>query len=191
MKEIDARGLACPQPVILAKKAIEEGLQEFAVLVDSDSAKENVSRLAQKMGFEIETREENGHHRLLATKVSATTRDIDKKTNRSVIFVGSDKIGRGNDELGEVLARSFFNSLPDAEVLPARIVFMNEGVKLACAGSQIIESLHKVERLGIEILVCGTCLDFFGLKEELKAGRISNMLEIQQSFIESSNVISI
>lgn len=191
MKEIDARGLECPKPVILAKKAIEEGVDEFAILVNRDSAKENVSRLAKKMGFETELQEGVGFHKLVAKRSGVASCEIIEKINDSVIFVVSDKIGRGNEELGGVLARSFFNSLPDAEILPAKIVFMNDGVKLTCAGSPVIDSLRNVEGLGVTLLVCGTCLDFFGLKEKLEVGTVSNMLEIQQSFIEAGNVITI
>lgn len=111
--------------------------------------------------------------------------------NDKVIFAASDSIGRGDDELGAVLARAFFNTLCDEEILPATILFMNAGVKLACEGSAVLDSLKKLESLGIEMLSCGTCLDYYGIKDKLIAGSVSNMYEIQGRLLKAKDAVTL
>jgi selenium metabolism protein YedF len=106
-----------------------------------------------------------------------------------VVFIESDSIGRGSEELGKVLMRSFLHTLAEAEFKPAKLIMVNSGVKLACEGSEVLEDLHQLSRQGAEILSCGTCLDYFGLKTKLQVGRISNMYEILSSLAQAGKVL--
>lgn len=190
-RSIDARGLACPQPVILTKKAIEAGEMAVEVWVDNDAARENITRLGEKLGYQVAADASGSEFRILLTKRSESAKTRAKTRQATVIFVGSDTIGRGSDELGTVLVKSFFYTLTESGDRPQKIVFMNSGVKLAVGGSPVLESLQKLSSSGTELLLCGTCLDFFQLKEKVVVGNISNMYNILESFMEAEKVITI
>jgi len=188
---VDARGLACPQPVILTKQALEKA-ERVTVIVDNETATQNVSRLAKSKGCQIsvEERDEGTYLHLSGgmsreTKSSATT---DKKT---IVFVGSSTLGRGDEELGNVLMRSFIHTLTETEVPPQEIIFMNSGVKLVAEGSEVLDDLRSLESRGIEILACGTCLGYYRLKDAIRVGRISNMYDIAAALLEADRVVSI
>ena len=106
-----------------------------------------------------------------------------------VVFIESDSIGRGSEELGRILMRSFLHTLAEAEYKPAKIIMVNSGVKLTCEGSEVIEDMRHLSRQGAEILSCGTCLDYFGFKTKLQVGRISNMYEILSSLAQAAKVL--
>jgi len=100
-------------------------------------------------------------------------------------------MGRGSEELGKILLRSFLQTLEQSEVQPQKVILLNSGVKLACRGSEVLEDLQELGAKGVEILACGTCLDFFGLKKNLLAGKVSNMYEIINSLAQAKKVIKI
>jgi len=199
-KKVDCRGLACPQPVLETKKALEVA-EELLVLVDNPSSKENVRRFAESQGHQVSITEEKGVFELKIKKQkgkekSASEAEIsrDKKSLPSsglVIFIDTDSMGRGSEELGKILLRSFLQTLEQSEVRPQKIILMNSGVKLACQGSEVLEDLQELAKKGSEILACGTCLDFFGLKKNLTAGRVSNMYEIVNSLAQAGRVLKI
>jgi selenium metabolism protein YedF len=190
-KSIDARGLSCPQPVVLTKKAIEEGETALEVLVDNEAASENVTRLGEKLGYQVTTDSSGSEFRVLLTKQAESTEGRDRTVPSTVIFIDSDTVGRGNDELGTVLIKSFFYTLTEAPNKPKKIVFMNSGVKLAVEGSPVLDSLERLRSLGTELLLCGTCLDFFQLKDKVAIGNISNMYDILESFMEADKVVTV
>ena len=105
------------------------------------------------------------------------------------MLVDGATIGRGDDLLGAVLMKSFLHTLKEIEPRPWRLIFLNAGVKLASEGSDLLTALSELERLGVEILSCGTCLDFFKLKEKLVAGKVTNMYDIVSSLVAATNVI--
>ncbi|MEO0226156.1 MAG: sulfurtransferase-like selenium metabolism protein YedF, partial [candidate division WOR-3 bacterium] len=107
----------------------------------------------------------------------------------SVFLIASDTIGQGSDELGKILIKVFFNTLLETDPKPERLIFMNNGVKLTTEGSELLDSLNKLTKQGVELLVCGTCLDYFGLKEKVKVGRISNFFEITEVLINTEKVV--
>jgi selenium metabolism protein YedF len=199
-RSIDARGLACPQPVVLAKKALEEGgFEILEMVVDGPSARENVTRFALHAGHALESVKE-GEGGAATIRIRRTAGAVAEKAERalaaastcpdgeakapigaegaSTIFISSDRVGSGDEELGALLMKGFIGTLLEASPLPARLIFMNGGVRLAVEGSASLPNLKKLEELGVEILACGTCLDFYKIKEKLAAGRISNMFEI-------------
>lgn len=214
-KVIDARGLACPQPVVLTKKAIEEGSGEsLEVIVDNEAAKENVLRFAEFSGRSAKALPgEGGVTRIIiqaagraapkasdsaeasaaghapnAAAAAAEKRDASSAREResgldTTVFLASDKIGHGDDELGALLMRGFIYALAEGEEKPGRIILMNAGVKLAVEGSDSLANLIRLGEQGVEILACGTCLDFYGIKEKLAAGRVSNMYEIAELLV--------
>lgn len=187
-KIVDARGLTCPQPVILVKKEMEKfGSDSLTIIVDNEGACENITRMAKHMGWEVSVEDKKGEYFLLISKKGFTeeisqgglTRAFcEEPAKARVLMVSSLFLGQGDDELGEVLMRGFFYALAEAETVPEKLVLLNSGVKLACEGSPVLEQLETLERRGVEIFACGTCLDFYGLKKKIKIGGITNMYEI-------------
>ena len=198
MKILDCRGLSCPQPVLETKKALAAaGPEEVEVLVDNPGSRENVRRFAESQGYGVHIGEDKGVFTLRLQKAGAGKKEptpeakektVAGETNR-VVFLESDSIGRGSEELGKILMRSFLHTLGEGEFIPAQIILVNSGVKLACEGSEVLEDLRGLSRGGVEILACGTCLDYFGLKSKLQAGRISNMYEIVSSLAQAGKVL--
>ena len=196
MKILDCRGLSCPQPVLETKKALAAaGPEEVEVLVDNPGSKENVRRFAESQGYGVHIAEEKGVFTLRLQKSGAAKKEPvpeEKKAvggAKRVVFLESDSIGRGSEELGKILMRSFLHTLGEGEFIPAQIILVNSGVKLACEGSEVLEDLRGLSRGGVEILACGTCLDYFGLKSKLQAGRISNMYEIVSSLAQAGKIL--
>jgi selenium metabolism protein YedF len=196
MATLDCRGMSCPQPVLETKKALEKsGGEEVLVLVDNPGSKENVRRFAESQGYRVDIAEEKGGFAIRVQKAGAAKKEPVREEKRIegvaglVVFIEADSIGRGSEELGRILMRSFLHTLGEAEFEPVKVVMVNGGVKLACEGSEVLEDLQQLSRQGTEILSCGTCLDFFGLKTKLKAGRISNMYEILSSLAQAGRVL--
>jgi selenium metabolism protein YedF len=189
MKTIDCTGKTCPLPVLETKKALEEGhVDTLAVIVDNLTSRENVMRFLQSQGFSVSVMEENKKHRIEATR-GQSDEEIVKSENKLLVFIDGETVGRGSEELGRILMRSFLITLEELNPLPWRIIFINGGVKLAAEESPYLEPLNNLLTLGVEILCCGTCLDYYKLKEKLRVGRASNMFEIASSFLEATNVI--
>ncbi|KAF0120406.1 MAG: hypothetical protein FD151_1668 [bacterium] len=192
---IDARGLACPQPVINTKKALEE-IKEgtIIVIVDNVAARDNVRRFAESQGCTVKVGEKDGDYHLEIAKgfsceVESKSKEV-KENASIVIYINSNLMGVGDEELGRILMGAFLKTMIGAEPQPRKLIFVNSGVKLVTKGSEVLESITEMERKGIEILSCGTCLNFYGLKEKLQVGVVSNMYDIIESLIEADKVIS-
>lgn len=108
-----------------------------------------------------------------------------------VIALNSDKMGQGDEELGGILMKNFLAKLISAELKPRMMVLYNSGVKLAAKGSPVLENLHSLENLGVEIICCGTCINFYGLAGQMEAGRISNMPEIVKVLTEAQTTVTL
>ncbi|TFG91295.1 MAG: sulfurtransferase-like selenium metabolism protein YedF [Syntrophobacterales bacterium] len=192
MLEIDARGLACPQPVIMTKKAIEAG-KDCVVIVDNEAARENVCRMAKSQGCEADVKEQNGCFRISVTR--GTDRKIKESAvpaaGHTVVVFPSDCMGKGDDELGNILIRGFLHTLGEISPRPDVMIFFNAGVKLTADTSEVLEDLRALEKAGTRLLVCGTCLDFFGLKDKLQAGMISNMYDIAEIMLSAGRIVRI
>jgi selenium metabolism protein YedF len=191
MKEIDCRGMACPQPVLTAKKALEEMEQgEFILIVDNPAARDNVERFAQSQGAIVGVEQKGSEfhlhiHRRSACELAEPTKEPEKV----VVYVNSNLLGVGEEALGAILMRSFLKTLLDLSPTPSKLIFINSGVRLTTEGSEVLETLKTLSEKGVNILSCGTCLDFYGLKEKLKVGIISNMYDIAQSLLEADRLI--
>lgn len=197
VKKIDNCGLACPQPVINTKKALDELQDNQAIIsiVDNQVAKENVTRFAQNAGYSVVSDEEGGKYIITISKGEGVTPHqnayADTQPAGSTIYsITTDSLGQGPPELGYVLMKAFMKTIKELNPRPAAIIFMNTGVRLACQGSGVLEELTAIQDKGTEILACGTCLDYFKIREGLKVGTVSNMFEIVQK-MESGKVITI
>lgn len=197
MKEVDARGYPCPQPVLMTKKVVDVGEREVLVWVDNRGSAENVARFGERSGYEVKVEEEGGDFKVWLKKAgetpeaSAQVAEITCETGSwkllkgKALLISTDSLGRGSDELGRILIKALLNTLAENQSLPERIVFINSGVKLACEGSDVLDALKKISVRGVEILACGTCLNFFELSEKIKVGRVSNAYEILNVLLES------
>jgi selenium metabolism protein YedF len=189
---IDARGLACPHPVVLTKKALEEA-DEVTTIVDNETAKENISRLAASQGCQVSIEEkEEGIYLQLTKKATGTEESpVTPVSGATLLLIASDTLGRGEEELGDILMRSFIHTLSEVTPKPNRIIFINSGVKLVAKGSEVIDDLHALKDQGIEILACGTCLGYYNLKEAVEVGQISNMYDITSALLQAGKIIAI
>lgn len=194
---IDARGKACPTPVIMAKKAISAGESTFTVLVDNTTAVENLKRLAENQGFDAAAAEAGGVFSVAFTRTGcaaceeAVNSPLPAPGGDWAVFVGRDIIGDGDRELGTNLMRMFFYTLSQGEDKPGAVLFMNAGVKLPTLDEQVAEHLKALSAVGVEILVCGTCLNFYGLTDRLRVGTVSNMYDIVTRMQKAGKVVSL
>nr|WP_078697462.1 sulfurtransferase-like selenium metabolism protein YedF [Caloramator quimbayensis] len=193
LKKIDCSGMACPKPVIMTKKELESMESgELEVIVDNDAARENVSKLVKSMGLSYQVFEkEKLFHIIIKKEESSCECEIEQISSRPVILIGSDKFGVGDDKLGTVLMKSYLYALTEAEVKPTTILFVNSGVKLVIEGSDVLESVKTLESMGVEIYACGTCLDFYNIKDKLSVGSITNMYTIVEKMNSASNTIKL
>jgi len=207
MVTVDARGLACPLPVIMAKKAIETQ-DRITILVDNAMAVENIRRLAVKTacGFAA-TERVDGFWEIALTRTGPPEDtpaggptaagadfpvcDVEGKKNAEhlVVVLSDNRMGRGDDILGDLLIRGFIHTLLQLQPPPARIVCYNAGVKLALADSSVLDDLRDLEKSGTEILICGTCADFFGVTDRVSVGHISNMYDIVEILAGAGRVV--
>lgn len=203
-KIIDALGKPCPMPVIMTKKEIENGEKDLVVKVDNRAAVENLKKLAGTCGFETDVKEEGENFHVSMWQAceeceeilaEAKTEDavVSKAAPREdyVVFIGKEWIGDGDHELGKNLMRMFFYTLTESDKLPEAVLFMNGGVKLTVEDEQVINHLTVLKEKGVEILVCGTCLSFFGIAEGLKIGNVSNMYDIAGKMQAAGKVITL
>lgn len=197
---VDAKGKNCPIPVLMTKKAMEAGAAEITVEVDNPIAVANVSKLAATRGFTVSKEEITGGFRLLLAKggdascitaAVATEGGTCTGAGKWALFVGKDSIGGGSKELGGSLMKMFFYTLAESDDLPSQILFMNEGVRLAVFNEDVVDHLKTLAAQGVEILVCGTCLNYYKIAEQLKVGTISNMFDIVSRMQAAAKVVTL
>ena len=192
MTTLDCRNFKCPQPVIETRKQLlAEPDNPLTVLVADTMARDNVERLARKEGYEVAVKADQGGFILdltPATKKEAAAPGpvVQGKT---VVYVGSDAMGNGSDELGRVLMRNFLFTLNELASPPDTLLFVNAGVKLVVTGSEVLEALTKLVDKGTDIASCGLCLDFFELKDQVQIGRVTNMLEVAETLQQAGRVM--
>jgi len=196
-KRIDARGKACPQPVLMTKDALEsmdEGI--VTVLVDSEISRDNVVRFAASQGCKAEVETKDGIFTVKVTRGKTPEKgeggEESPETGRAsniVVYVNTNVMGRGDDDLGSILMKGFIKTLKDVDPKPGKIIFVNKGVFLTTSGSELIDDIRALEETGIEILSCGTCLDFFHRKESLEVGIASNMYDIASGLMQAGKVV--
>lgn len=198
-QEIDARGLACPAPVLQTKKAIEQaGADAVRVRVDNPASAQNVERFLSSQGFTVQTEERQGEFLIQGERQAgaALSSESDQTRERGeqrkiLVLVTSRHMGRGDDALGGRLMVNFLNTLPEMGEALWRLVFLNSGVKLTIEGAPTLETLKSLEENGLTILVCGTCLDHFDLLGQKAVGQTTNMLDIVTALQLADHVISV
>jgi selenium metabolism protein YedF len=198
METIDCRGLACPEPVLKAKELIDkEAPGEISVIVDNEAAVQNVSRFLEFQGFSI-TVSRKGEDFILIAKRSETTgcqmcphEAPVQQRQKIMVLVTSDCLGRGDDQLGSKLMAGFLKTLKEMGEDLWRVVLINNGVKLAAEGSDVLTPLKDLKEQGVPVFACGTCLTHFNLVDKLRVGEISNMLDIVTSMQVADKVINI
>jgi selenium metabolism protein YedF len=198
-KIVDARGLTCPQPVVLAKQAIESN-DRVVVIVDNDTALENIKRLGEKLSCDVRSeKKSNGTYEVhFIRKTGATPAKeglapscgaAPAQSGPFVIVISADKMGRGNDELGHVLIKTFLHTITAQTEKPDVMIFYNTGVKLALQESEVLDDLKELSSAGVEMLVCGTCLNYFEAKEKLGVGVVSNMYDIAGTMSKAGRLL--
>ena len=202
MKIVDARGKPCPEPVVMVKAALEQGEIELEVLLDNPVSASNVMRYLDGKGYEAQLLEAAE-----ALTVTGTKREIVSAAQESPlaappasfppvgeepfsVLIAARHLGRDDAELGEVLMKSFLGTLGQTEGCFV-VALMNEGVKLALSDSSCCEYLQALQGRGTAVLVCGTCVNHFGLGDRIGVGTISNMFEILESLRKAPKVISL
>ena len=176
MKEIDALGLLCPRPVILAKKLIkEENPTEFTVLVDNEIATENLSKMADQLGYETKVEKEYKIYRVEFKKVEGKKVEQHYSKDEFIVVFSSDELGVGDEEFSKKLLEGFIYSLSEKDEVPTYVVLYNHGVMLSTINENTVADLKKLESKGTTVLSCGLCLGNYNLKEELKVGQVTNM----------------
>jgi selenium metabolism protein YedF len=198
MKEIDARGLACPAPVLRTKAAVEqEDANTVKVVVDNEASQQNVKRFLESQGFETSL-EKNGNEFFITGTCNKAPQpqpegdtQADAEQKKIMVMCTTDRIGFGDDDLGLKLMISFIGTLKEMDPDLWRLVLVTNGVKLTIDGSEVLQDLKELEDRGIMILVCGTCLDHFNLLEKKRVGETTNMLDIVTSMQLADKVINI
>ena len=171
---------------------------ELTVIVDNEAAVNNVSRFAESQGHTIELRAKGGQYFLLIKKGQSGQKksepliqcETTAVPGNMVIYISADVMGQGAEKLGSILINAFFESIAHLAAKVSHIILVNSGVKLAVEGAESLHHLQELEKTGIEILVCGTCLDFYNLKEQLGAGTVSNMYSILETMSGAGKVIT-
>jgi len=199
---INAKGLACPEPVVLTKKALDSH-DEVTIVVDNEAARENIKRLAASSGCMVDMTEEAGgvfRMHLMKQQDKQTGKDTASgclcpedmpiSAHGPTVFVfTSNVMGYGNDGLGTVLMKAFIHTALDLDKKPDIMVFYNTGVKLAASDSDVIDDLKALQEKGVKMLICGTCVNFFDLTGKIGAGNISNMYDIAGTLTTAGRIV--
>jgi len=195
-KTVDCRGLGCPQPVLKTKEALQGATSPFLVIVDNEPSCANVRRFAESQGARVSVAQREGEFHLTIepgrSDPAAETAPIvcaSTDTRNMVVCVSSEGMGRGDDELGATLMAAFLDTLSQFKGELSHAIFLNAGAKLAVEGSPVLEQLRQLEEVGVRVLVCGTCLNHFGIKEKLAVGSVSNMYAIIETLSKAGRII--
>ena len=202
MKVFDVRDLACPGPVLKLRELFDEGEREITLHVADELCRSNVTRFAASRNAEAEVEDpgdgtfvvtikadedstgtRSGEETLMVSEASAI------QTGPRVVQITAGTMGSGDDELGALLLRSFLKTQTELERRPDAVLFYNDGVKLCCEGSYLLDDLRGLEAAGVEIIACGTCLNFFELADQLRVGRVTDMLEIAGRLADAGSIV--
>ena len=204
---VNAMGDACPIPVVKTKNAIRQLPKEGGVvktLVDNEIAVQNLTKMANQKGYGVSS-EKIGEQKFevvmtLGEEFAAGSEEPsgeedavsctpDRRRKNTVVTICSETMGKGDETLGKALMKAFLFALAGQDELPDTILFYNGGAKLTCEGSPALEDILSMEASGVEILTCGTCLNHYGLTEQLKVGSITNMYTIVEKQMQAQRII--
>lgn len=208
-KTVDARGLACPLPVVNAKKAAQEMTEGgvLTVLVDNEIAVQNLQKFATQKGYEFAGEKKAEKEYAVTIQVKAAdqvtktdeqeesesddeiTCSLDSRKKGMVVVLSGNVMGTGDEKLGKALMKAFVFAVTKQDYLPETILCYNTAAYLTCEGADTLEDLKILEAEGVNILTCGTCLDFYGIKEKLAVGSVTNMYEIVEKMESAKTVV--
>ena len=199
-KIIDCRGMACPLPVVNAKKASEElnSGDALTVLVDNEIAVQNLTRFAEHKGFSVSAEKKADTEYAVVMQINGGVAEtmqeevacvIDSRRKGMLVVLSGSEMGTGDTKLGTALMKAFVFALTKQDQLPDTILCYNTGAYLTCADADTLEDLKLLESEGVTILTCGTCLDFYGLKEKLAVGGVTNMYDIVERMENAAQII--
>jgi len=202
MKTVDTKGQLCPAPLIAIKRALKETQQgeSFIVLTDNQTSFTNVSRFLKDNNTPFTSTEKNGIWTLTVTKSPGelSKPNVEEfcevevphfQKGDYVIAISSDKMGEGDPELGALLMTNFVRAIHDLDILPSKMVFYNSGVFLGRDDSSVLELLNDLERMGVSLFLCGTCISHYSLEDKIHIGTVSNMFEIAQIMSSAGKVV--
>ncbi len=194
-KIINLSGLACPLPVVRTKEALDAGeTGEFIVVVDHEAARDNVSRFAESRGCTVSVAQVGSCYHLTISPPAGEARETcffpgaaPAPRSTAVVFA-SDRMGDGDPELGAILMRAFCQTIVQVEA-PQKLLFYNRGVLLTLDDSPVLSEFKGLGEMGVELLVCGTCLDFYKVRDRLAVGQVSNMFSILEAQMAAGRII--
>ena len=192
-------------PLIETKKALKEIEKDetLKIIIDNETSVKNVEHFLTDNGMEVSRSEKNGIYEIVVNKQEGDLEDVQAEaycatcstateTDKTyLVMFAKDRLGEGSEELGNVLVGGFLNTLNEREVLPDKIIFMNSGINLVLKDSPALQLLKELAEKNVDLLVCGSCLDYFGKMDELSVGRVSNMHEILEGMLDAGKVINI
>jgi selenium metabolism protein YedF len=202
MRIVDTQGQLCPAPLIAAKKALKESAagESFKVLTDNQTSLNNLCRFLKDNNTDFQISEASGVWTLTITKKSGealrskaedycTSTVTHFEKGNYIIVISSDRMGEGDEVLGRLLMDNFIKAVKDLERLPQKMVFYNNGVKLVTISSTIIEHLKDMEQMGVELLLCSTCVNHYSIESVVGAGTLSNMYAIAEVMASAGNIV--
>lgn len=194
--EVNAMGELCPMPVVKAKNALEQLApgETLAVLVDNQVAVSNLERLARSQGGEFSVAaQQGGGFRVTIVKTEQKTQVLPVVAcgpqGPTVVAVGSDCMGGGDEALGKILIKGLLFALTQLDEVPDAILFYNSGARLTTQGSEFLHDIKALEAAGAEILTCGTCLNHYQLQDKLQVGQATNMYSMAEKLLGAGKVI--
>lgn len=194
MIKLDALGKACPLPVIETKKALQEN-DVVEIVVDNEIATQNLKKLAEQQNCSYQmTVDSPTHYTVVIAKTGAVPQAQPAGTavndnGEYIVVVNTDVMGRGSDELGKNLLKTFIYTLTEQDILPKRIIFYNGGVPYVTEGSEVLEDLRTLVDKGVEIYACGACLNFFKLTDKVVIGEVTNMFRIVEMMRSATRIV--
>lgn len=200
-KIIDCRGLACPLPVVNAKKAAEDltAGDVLVIQVDNEIAVQNLTRFAEHKGFGVSAEKQSDHEYAVTMNIAGAVAEepqeeevacgMDSRRKGMLVVLSGNVMGTGDAKLGTSLMKAFVFALTKQDQLPDTILCYNTGAYLTCEGADTLEDLKLLESEGVTVLTCGTCLDFYGLKERLAVGGVTNMYDIVERMENAAQII--
>ena len=190
---VDARGQACPKPVLMTKAAVQSGQEAIQTLVDNTTAVQNLTRFAASVVYTCSHEEKDGIYTVTLEK--DPNADLQKapayEDTSWAVFCTENRIGSAENELGHNLIQMYFYTLTQMDTPPSVVAFMNEGVELVCQPGQIVDSLKALMEKGTRVVVCGTCLNYYDLSDKALCGTVSNMYEILEAVTACGKMMKI